>query len=76
MSEREGYNAILQNLGALGNGLAGLLDDGVGVVTDGASEAAVAADFDGSVHCRSNPRHHHRILEREIAAATANACTR
>jgi len=51
------YNAILKDFGALGDGLAGLLHDGVGVVFDGASEVVLVADFNGFVHRRSQPRH-------------------
>ncbi|KAG6382978.1 hypothetical protein SASPL_157287 [Salvia splendens] len=35
------YNAVLEELGALGNSLAGLLDDGIGVIFDRASEVVV-----------------------------------
>jgi len=51
------YNAILEDFGTLGDGLTGLLYDGVGVVLDGASEVVIVADFDGFVHRRSQPRH-------------------
>lgn len=51
------YNAILKDFGTLGDGLAGLLHDGVGVVLDGASEVVLVADFNGFVHRRSQPRH-------------------
>lgn len=56
-NERGNYNAILKDFGTLGNGLAGVLDDGVGVVLDGASEVVLVADLDGFVDRRSQPRH-------------------
>ena len=52
------YNAILKDFGAFSDGLTGVVDDGVGVVLDGASEVVLVADLDGLAHRRSYPRRH------------------
>lgn len=51
------YHAVLDDLGPAGDGLAGVVDDGVGIVLDGAGEVVLAADLDGFVDGRSQPRH-------------------
>lgn len=47
----------MEDLGAAGHGLAGVVYDGVGVVLDGAREVVLAADLHGLVDGRSQPRH-------------------
>lgn len=37
--------------------MAGVLNDGVGVVLDGASEVVLVSNFHRFVDCRSQPRH-------------------
>lgn len=58
------YNAILKDFGAFGDGLTGVVDDGVGVVLDGASEVVLVADLDGLAHRRSYPRRHFFFFSR------------
>lgn len=47
----------MDDLGAADDGLAGVVDDGIGIVLDGAGEVVLAADLDGFVDSRSQPRH-------------------
>lgn len=47
------YNAILKYFGTLSNGLASMLDDGIGVIFDGAGEIVLVANLDGFVDRRS-----------------------
>ncbi len=56
---KENYNAVLDELGALRDGIAGVRDDGVGVVANGASEVVPATSFHCFVHRCSYPRHDH-----------------
>ena len=51
------YNAILKDFGAAGDGLAGVMDDGVGVVLDGASEVVLVADLHRFVDGGPEPGH-------------------
>lgn len=54
------YHAILKDLGAAGDGLAGMVDDGVGIVLDGAGEVVLVADLDGLADGVLYPRRHWR----------------
>lgn len=51
---------ILKDLCALGDGLAGVVDNGVGVSLDGAGEVVAVASLHGLAHRRPEPRHIHR----------------
>lgn len=48
----------MNDFGAFGYGLTSVLDDGVGVVLDGASEVVLVPDLHGFAHRRSKPRRH------------------
>lgn len=52
------YDAILDQFGPFGDGIAGGKDDGVGVIANGSGEVILPADFDCFVHRRSQPRHY------------------
>lgn len=54
---RVDYHSVLDDLGPAGDGLARVVDDGVGIVLDGAGKVVLAADLDGFVDGRSQPRH-------------------
>ena len=68
----ETYQTVLEALGAFGDGVGGLLDDGIGVVLDGAGEVVVVPNLHGFVHRRSQPRHFapavfpRRVFENEL----------
>lgn len=51
------YHAILEDFGALSYGLAGMVDNGIGVVPDGASEVVLVPNLHRFAHGRSQPRH-------------------
>lgn len=52
------YNAVgEEESGSAGDGISGVEDDGVGVVTNGASEAVASPCFHGQMHRISYPRH-------------------
>lgn len=55
--EQRAYNVILEDLGALGYGLAGVVDDRVGVAPDGASDVIAITSLHGLAHRRPEPRH-------------------
>ena len=56
------YNAILENFGALRNGLAGVVNDGVGIILDNPSEVVVVTSLHCFAHCQSQPRHFEILL--------------
>ena len=60
--DKENYNAVLDDLGALGDGITGVVDDGVSVVADGASQVVSATSFNRFGHRCSYPRHDHLFL--------------
>lgn len=51
------YNAVLEQFGSFGDGLASLLNDGVGVVLDGSCDIFAVSDLHRLVNSRSQPRH-------------------
>jgi hypothetical protein len=61
---KEPYNAILKEFGAFRDGLAGVVDDRVCVVLDGAGEVVLVPHLHGLAHRRSQPRHFPKRLGR------------
>ena len=59
--EESAHHALIDDLGALGDGLAGVVGDGVGVAQDRAGHAAAAACLDGLAHRAPQPRGHRGI---------------
>lgn len=55
--EIRNYYAILKDFGALSYGLAGVMDNRIGVVLDSASEVVLVPNLHGFAHSRSQPRH-------------------
>lgn len=51
------YNAVLEQFGSFSDGLASLLNDGVGVVLDGSCDVFAVSDLHRLVNSRSQPRH-------------------
>ena len=56
--ERASHHALVDDLRALGDGLAGVVGDGVGVAQDRAGHAAAAARLDGLADRAPQPRRH------------------
>jgi len=59
--EESAHHALVDDLSALGDGLAGVVCDGVGVAQDRAGHAAAAAGLDGLAHRAPQPRRHRGI---------------
>jgi hypothetical protein len=55
------YHAVIDDLSALGDGLAGMVGDGIGVAQDGAGHSAAAARLNGLAHHAPEPRRHSGI---------------
>jgi hypothetical protein len=50
-------NAVLEQFGSFSDGLASVLDDGVGIVFDGSCDVFAVSDLHSLIHGRSQPRH-------------------
>jgi hypothetical protein len=70
-SRDESHHAVVDDLSALGDGLAGVVGDGVGVAQDGAGHAAAATRLDSLAHRAPQPRRHRGITPTAATEAWA-----